>query len=125
MRSRRTNAFTLVEILIVVVILGILAAVVIAGFTGATSEAQASATASELSKMRRQIGVFQCRNNRFQLGGHVQHRIELPGVGVSGGVFTDGRTADGEHSGSEVRKRLRKAIQELQRHRGRSNQAPG
>jgi prepilin-type N-terminal cleavage/methylation domain-containing protein len=64
MRRRNAQAFTLVEILIVVVILGVLAAIAIAGFSGATSDAQASTTASELQKMRRQIGVFQARNNQ-------------------------------------------------------------
>lgn len=64
MPRRHANAFTLVEILIVVVILGVLAAIAIAGFSGATSDAQASATASELQKLRRHVGVFQARHNQ-------------------------------------------------------------
>ncbi|MBX3357635.1 MAG: type II secretion system protein [Phycisphaeraceae bacterium] len=57
------RAFTLVEILIVVVILGILAAIVIPQFTSATQEAQANATYNELQKLRRTVGVFRARNN--------------------------------------------------------------
>jgi prepilin-type N-terminal cleavage/methylation domain-containing protein len=61
-RRRPTRAFTLVEILIVVVILGILAGIVIPQFTNASTEAQQSVTYSELQKLRRHIGVFQARN---------------------------------------------------------------
>jgi prepilin-type N-terminal cleavage/methylation domain-containing protein len=64
MKHRTQPAFTLVEILIVVVILGILASIAVMGFAGATSDAQASCTASELQKMRRQIGVYQARNTQ-------------------------------------------------------------
>ena len=55
-------AFTLVEILIVVVILGILAAIMIPQFAGATQEAAAKATYNELQKLRRTIGVWRVRN---------------------------------------------------------------
>lgn len=64
MENRLQRAFTLIEILIVVVILGILAAIAIAGFAGATSDTQQSVTASELQKIRRLIGVYQCRNSQ-------------------------------------------------------------
>lgn len=55
------SAFTLVEILIVVVILGILAAIVVPALSHATTEAQAEATYSDLQKMRRAIGVYRAR----------------------------------------------------------------
>ena len=63
MRSRVVSAFTLVEILIVVVILGILAAIVIPQFTSATQDAQSSATYNELQKLRRTVGLFRVRNS--------------------------------------------------------------
>ncbi|MBC7834377.1 MAG: type II secretion system protein [Phycisphaerales bacterium] len=56
------RAFTLVEILIVVVILGILAAIVIPSFARATSDAAENVTLNELSKLRRHVGIFQARN---------------------------------------------------------------
>ncbi len=57
------KAFTLVEILIVVVILGILAAIVIPQFTRASEDAQVSNVESQLQTIRSQIELFRVRNN--------------------------------------------------------------
>ncbi len=61
MFNRVRRAFTLVEILIVVVILGILAAIVVPQFAGATGEAAAGTTNHELEKLRRALDVYQAR----------------------------------------------------------------
>ena len=59
MRNQRTRfGFTLVEILIVVVILGILAAIVIPKFTNASVEAKRSSLTSSLHSLRGQIELF-------------------------------------------------------------------
>lgn len=63
MRTRRSRAFTLVEILIVVVILGILAAIVVPQFTSASQEAQAGNTATQLQTIRSQIELYRVRHN--------------------------------------------------------------
>jgi len=63
MRTRVSKAFTLVEILIVVVILGILAAIVIPQFTNASQEAQIGNVQTQLQTMRSQIELFRVRNN--------------------------------------------------------------
>lgn len=63
MRRRASKAFTLVEILIVVVILGILAAIVVPQFTSASQEAQASNVASQLQTVRNQIELYRVRHN--------------------------------------------------------------
>jgi general secretion pathway protein G len=55
--------FTLVEILIVVTILGILAAMVIPVFGQASTDAKTAALASNLSKMRQQIEVYRNQHN--------------------------------------------------------------
>ncbi len=59
----RLSGFTLVEILIVVVILGILSAIVVPQFTGATGEAQKAATLDQLVKLREAIDLYHVKNN--------------------------------------------------------------
>jgi len=56
------KAFTLVEILIVVIILGILAAVVIPQFTEASNDARESALASDLQTVRSQIELYKVQH---------------------------------------------------------------
>lgn len=63
MRRRAKKAFTLVEILIVVVILGILAAIVVPQFTNASTEAQAGNVATQLQTIRSQVELYRVRNN--------------------------------------------------------------
>jgi len=71
------SGFTLVEILIVVVILGILAAIVIPQFTEASSEAKLSSLCTDLQTVRSQIELYK-----------VQHNDNLPGV--ANGTHTAG-----------------------------------
>lgn len=64
MKTKMTNAgFTLVEILIVVVILGILAAIVIPQFTQASTEAREASLRSNLQSIRSQIELFKIQHN--------------------------------------------------------------
>ncbi|MHC4742899.1 MAG: type II secretion system protein [Planctomycetota bacterium] len=57
------KGFTLVEILIVVVILGILAAIVIPQFTEASTEAKTSSLCTDLQTMRSQIELYKIQHN--------------------------------------------------------------
>jgi general secretion pathway protein G len=66
------SGFTLVEILIVVVILGILAAIVIPQFTEASTEAKTSSLCTDLQTMRSQIELYK-----------IQHNDALPAAGVN------------------------------------------
>jgi prepilin-type N-terminal cleavage/methylation domain-containing protein len=60
--ARARQAFTLIEILIVVVILGILAAIVIPQFTDASMEAASSNLRSQLQTIRSQIELYNVQN---------------------------------------------------------------
>jgi len=57
------SGFTLVEILIVVVILGILAAIVIPQFTEASTEAKTSSLCTDLQTLRSQIELYKIQHN--------------------------------------------------------------
>lgn len=65
MCERRTTrgGFTLVEILIVVIILGILAAIVIPQFANASSDARTTNLKTTLVNVRNQIEVFKAQHN--------------------------------------------------------------
>jgi len=71
---KRQSGFTLVEILIVVVILGILAAIVIPQFTEASTEAKTSSLCTDLQTMRSQIELYK-----------IQHNDALPNMTVVAG----------------------------------------
>jgi general secretion pathway protein G len=75
------SGFTLVEILIVVVILGILAAIVIPQFTEASGEAKLSSLCTDLQSVRSQIELYK-----------IQHNDALPGENntAGGGTHTGG-----------------------------------
>ena len=80
------SGFTLVEILIVVVILGILAAIVIPQFTEASTEAKTSSLCTDLQTMRSQIELYK-----------IQHNDDLPGDG--GATFIEAMTGQTEVDG--------------------------
>jgi general secretion pathway protein G len=72
-RTTRKGGFTLVEILIVVIILGILAAIVIPQFTSASQDARKNSLTSQLQTLRSQIELYK-----------LQHLDQLPSTLVGG-----------------------------------------
>ncbi len=64
-RSNARKAFTLIEILIVVVILGILAAVVIPQFTNAADEANNAGVRTQLQTLRSQVELYRAENGVY------------------------------------------------------------
>ena len=68
MKSSTKKGFTLVEILIVVIILGILAAIVIPQFTSASAEARISNLATNLQSVRSQILLYKTQHNEIYPG---------------------------------------------------------
>src|SRR5436853_5883252 len=83
-RVRRQTGFTLVEILIVVIILGILAAIVIPQFTNASQDARESALLSQLQTLRSQIELYK-----------LQHKDKLPDLVTSWNPLTTKTNIDG------------------------------
>lgn len=80
------KGFTLVEILIVVVILGILAAIVIPQFSSASTEARTSSVQSNLQAIRSQIQLYK-----------IQHNDNYPGEG--GATFMEALTGKTDIAG--------------------------
>ncbi len=72
---KRSKGFTLVEILIVVIILGILAAIVIPQFTEASNDARESALASDLQTLRSQLELYKVQ--------HLEKYPDLNGAGAA------------------------------------------
>lgn len=62
---RRPAAFTLVEVLIVVIILGILAATVIPQFTSATDDTRQNSTAMVVRAITRKVTVERAKNGAY------------------------------------------------------------
>ncbi len=62
MSKTRKSGFTLVEILIVVIILGILAAIVIPQFTEASNDARLSSLTSDLQTVRGQLELYKVQH---------------------------------------------------------------
>ena len=81
MRTVRNTrrGFTLIEILIVVIILGILAAIVIPQFSSASNDARLSSLQSTVQTLRSQVALYR-----------LQHNDHLPGAGT-GNSFTSGQ----------------------------------
>ena len=61
-RDATTRAFTLIEVMVVVIVLGIVAAVVIPRFVGATEDAATSSAYYELQKIRKAMDLYMARN---------------------------------------------------------------
>ncbi len=64
----KKKAFTLVEILLVVTILGILAAIILPTFQGNVATARESASKSNLMTMRTQIELYKLQHNGYPPG---------------------------------------------------------
>jgi general secretion pathway protein G len=62
---RRTNGFTIVELLVVIVVIGILAAVTIVSYTGISSKATISSMQSDLSTSSQRLKMYYTDNGTY------------------------------------------------------------
>src|SRR2546430_15363585 len=60
---RNAKGFTLIEILIVVIILGILAAIVIPQFSSASGDARKSSLATTVQSLKSQVALYRLQHN--------------------------------------------------------------
>lgn len=90
MRKFTRKAFTLVEILIVVVILGILAAIVVPQFTSATQDAQTGNIRAQLKSLQNQVELFKARSTDGQYPDLVADGWDVMIDPNADGDFTDG-----------------------------------
>lgn len=67
-RGRLQQGFTLVELLIVVIILAILAAIVIPQFSGATTDAKEAALDSNLGGLRNAVELYKAQHSTYPGG---------------------------------------------------------
>lgn len=69
--------FTIVELLIVIVVIGVLAAIVIVSYNGITSSAHDSAVMSDLSNMAKKLEVEKATTGRYPLPPTVSTDIHI------------------------------------------------
>jgi general secretion pathway protein G len=78
-RGSSNKGFTLVELLLVLVILGILAAIVIPKFSGRTQQAKESAAVTQISTFKTALDAFEVDNGYYPKGkGGLQDLIVAP-----------------------------------------------
>ena len=65
LRKKTSDAFTLIEIMVVVVILGILAATIIPQFIGTTQDAKVSAAKSQIAELESALERFYVHMDRY------------------------------------------------------------
>lgn len=91
-RARKQQGFTLVELLIVVIILGILAAVVIPQFNTAASESKEAALASNLATIRQAVEMYKVQHGDLFPGSTITTQLttKTDGNGLTTGTLLYG-----------------------------------
>jgi general secretion pathway protein G len=91
LRDRRRNAFTLIEVLIVVIIMAVLAATIIPQFSSSTSDAKDSALRFNLHTIRSQIEMYK-----------VHHASKVPALGTFVDQMTKPTDINGATTGTNL-----------------------
>ena len=80
-RKPRAGGFTLIELLLVLVILGILAAIVIPKFSGRTEQARTTAAVSQISTFSTALDAYEVDNGFYPKGKNgLNDLVERPGT---------------------------------------------
>lgn len=86
---KRRSGFTLIEVLIVIVVIAILAAIVVPRLLGAGREAREASLRAHLQEIRNALGLFQAQMGDYPLVLGDIMESTCPAAGANGVVFND------------------------------------
>lgn len=90
----KTRGFTIVELLIVIVVIGILAAITIVSFSGVQKRAKIATAKSDLSSLSKQLAIYQIDKGTYPVTG-----AEWTKIFKSANLFEATRTATSKQFG--------------------------
>lgn len=68
LKLRNSKGFTLIELMVVIVVIGILAGIAIPRFMGAQDRARIGSAESDINAMRQALGLYEIDNSSYDLG---------------------------------------------------------
>jgi prepilin-type N-terminal cleavage/methylation domain-containing protein len=89
MMAKRNGGFTIVELLIVIVVIAILAAITITAFNGIQQRTRDSKRVSDMNSIKKSLELYKLQNGRYPL-------VSYSGLGSQGGWETSAMESPGQ-----------------------------